>query len=64
MSLVEHSKLGPLLGGPEAPVLLGQAIAVANVVPVYVLSVVRDLALLPEAAARVAAWHAPASTSM
>ena len=58
MALVEHSKIGALLGGTEGPAFFDQAVSVARRVPVYALRVARDLARLDEAARTMMAWHA------
>ena len=59
LALVEHAKLGPLLGGRDAALLFGQAAAVARNVPVYLLRVARDLDRVGEAAAQIRTWHSP-----
>jgi hypothetical protein len=64
MSLLTHAKLGPILGGTEAQVLLSRAAAIAESVPVYELNVIRDLDRVEEVARTIAGWHqagAPAS---
>jgi hypothetical protein len=58
ISLVMHAKLGPLLTGPESPVVLTRAAEIAAVVPVYALHVVRDLERVDEVAKMLFAWHA------
>ncbi len=58
MALVQHTKLGALLGRSEAPVLLERAVATAGSVPVYRLDFVRDFACLDPVVAQLAAWHA------
>jgi hypothetical protein len=63
MSLVRHSKLGPVLAGSESPVLLARAADIAGVVPVYVLHVVRDLDRIDQVAKQLFAWHAGAANS-
>jgi len=55
--LVLHAKLGALLGKSEAPVLFERAVRVAEVVPVYELTIVRDLDRIPEVVAQLTAWH-------
>jgi hypothetical protein len=57
MALLTHAKLGPILGGTEAPVMLSQAAAIAETVPVYTLSVVRDLDRIEEVAGTIVGWH-------
>ncbi|MGQ0649171.1 MAG: hypothetical protein ACT4P7_16570 [Gemmatimonadaceae bacterium] len=58
LALIEHSKLGPLLGGPDAAVMFEQAAAIARQVPVYLLRIVRDLDRLAHAAEVIRSWHA------
>jgi hypothetical protein len=58
MMLVRHAKLGPILAGTEAPVMLGLSADIARVVPVYALHVLRDLDRLDEVSRQVIAWHA------
>lgn len=57
MSLVVHAKLGPLLTGVESPVVLTRAADIARAVPVYSLSVVRDLDRIDAVASQLIAWH-------
>lgn len=57
LALVRHAKLGPLLGRSEAPVLFEQAVNVARVVPVFSLSVARDLSRLEDVVTQILAWH-------
>jgi hypothetical protein len=57
LALVRHAKLGPLLGRGEAPVLFERAVDLARVVPVYSLSVARDLGRLEDVVTEVMAWH-------
>lgn len=57
MALVAHAKVGALLGRTEAPVLLGQATALARVVPVQRLSVARDFDRLPIVVDTILGWH-------
>lgn len=58
LSLVAHSKLGPVLTGSESPVMLALAADIAHTVPVYALHVVRDMDRLSDVARQVMAWHA------
>lgn len=58
MAMVTHAKLGPLLRGAPAAAHLARAAAVAAVVPAYTLRIARGFERLPEAAARILAWHA------
>jgi len=57
ISLLAHSKLGPVLAGSESPVMLALASNIARVVPVYTLHIVRDLDRLDEAARTILGWH-------
>jgi hypothetical protein len=57
VSLVEHAKSGALLGKSEAPALFGRAVGVARQVPVFQLTVYRDLTRLDDVAAQLVRWH-------
>lgn len=57
LGLVEHTKLGPLLGGVDAGVVFEQAATIASQVPVYLLKVGRDLARITEVAQTIVEWH-------
>ena len=57
IALVMHSKLGPVLTGSEAPVILSLAADIVQAVPVYALNIVRDLERIDEAARVVTGWH-------
>lgn len=57
VSMVQHAKLGALLGKSEAQVLLDRAVRVANAVPVYKLAIVRDFDRIAEAVAQLCEWH-------
>jgi hypothetical protein len=57
MMLVQHSRLGPLLGGLEGPTVLRRASAIAQRVPVHVLGVPRALDRLPAVVQQLEAWH-------
>jgi hypothetical protein len=61
VSLVQHSKLGSLLGGAEASIVLQRCAALVRQVPVYSLQVVRDGSRVVEVADRLIAWHGGAS---
>lgn len=56
--LMQHSKLGALLGGPESRHVFDRCALLAATVPVYRLDVGRDLAAVDDVAATVAGWHA------
>jgi hypothetical protein len=57
LSLIQNAKLGPLLGGSEAPLLLDIALRLSEQVPVYVLRVVRDYARLDAVVDQLMGWH-------
>lgn len=57
MALVQHAKCGVLLAKSEARVLFDRAVAIARQVPVYELTVVRDLARVAAVSEQVARWH-------
>jgi len=61
MALVQHAKLGALLGKSEAPVLFERAVAAARAVPVYALDFVRDFAHVDYVVGQLMEWHAMAS---
>jgi hypothetical protein len=57
LSLVQFSKIGGLLGGSEAPVVLERAAALAEAVPLYVVHVARALDRLDAVAEEIIGWH-------
>jgi hypothetical protein len=57
MELVRHSKIGALLGGPEARLILERATSIASAVPLYALEISRDLDRLPEVVRQIVDWH-------
>ena len=57
LAFVQFSKLGALLGGSEAPVVLDRAAALAEAVPAYVVDVARDLRQLDGVAEQFLHWH-------
>lgn len=57
VALVGQAKLGPLLGGPEAPLLLEAAGRLADRVPVYTLRLSPNLGRLADVARQVLDWH-------
>lgn len=61
VELLRYAKIGPLLGGSEAPTLLNRAVAVARHVRVYHLAVSHDFARLPAICAQLLEWHASSS---
>lgn len=61
MALVMHAKLGSVLTGIESPVVLARAADIAGRVPVYLLHVVRDLAVIDDVAKLLFNWHRPGS---
>lgn len=58
LSLIEHSKVGALLGGREGPRFFDMATTVASRVPVYALRITRDLGRLDEVTRVMTSWHA------
>lgn len=58
IELLRYAKVGPLLGGSEAPRLLDRAVAVARHVRVYRAEVSHDFARLPEICSQLRVWHA------
>ena len=63
MALVQHAKLGALLGKSEAPVLFERAVATARVVPVYTLDFVRDFTHVDHVVGQLMAWHGMATNT-
>ena len=57
IALIQHSKLGPLLGRNEAGIVLGFATQLADQVPAYTLEVTRDFDRLGEVARSLRSWH-------
>ena len=57
LAFVQFSKLGALLGGSEAPVVLDRAATLAGAVPTYVVDVARDLRQLDDVAEQLLRWH-------
>ena len=58
MALIQHAKIGMLLRGVEAPIVLERAIEVARQAPVYSLRVPRDFDRLDAVVAQLMQWHA------
>lgn len=58
LALIEHAKIGPLLGRKDAGIMFEQAAAIARRVPMYLLHVARDLERVSDAAATIRSWHA------
>jgi len=63
LAIVAHSKLGPLLGKAAAQVVFDRAVRVARAVPVYTLTIARDLACIGDVARHIAEWHRRASVA-
>jgi hypothetical protein len=61
LMLLANFKLARMTGGSEAPEVLRRAAIVADRVPVYALTVPRDLALLAQVASRLLGWHGGAA---
>jgi hypothetical protein len=62
LSVVSHLKLGAELGKADSAVNFDRAVRVTRSVPVYTLSVVRDLDRLGEVVAQLTRWHSESST--
>jgi hypothetical protein len=60
LGVVRHLKLGAELGAAESAVNFDRAVRVTQAVPVYTLSVVRDLDRIGEVVAQLTRWHAGA----
>lgn len=58
MALIRHAKIGMLLGGVDALVVLERATQVARQVPVYTLHVPRDLGAIDRVVSQLEEWHA------
>jgi len=58
VTLMQHSKLGALLGGGESRRIFERAVELASAVPIYRLEVARDLARVAEVAETIERWHA------
>lgn len=57
IAIVQHTKIGGLLGKSEAPVLFQRAVSLAREVPVYRFDFVRDFAVLDDVVTQLLAWH-------
>jgi hypothetical protein len=57
MSILQHPRLGALLGASGSRVLLDRAVSLAERVPVYSLEFVRDYGRLDEVVAQLMEWH-------
>lgn len=57
LGLIEHSKIGALLGRSDAAQVFEQAAAIAQKVPFYLLKVRRDLSQIGDVAATIRSWH-------
>jgi len=57
LAFVQFSKLGALLGGSEASLVLDRAATLAEAVPTYVVEVARDLRRLDGVAEQFLHWH-------
>ncbi|MEO6444499.1 MAG: hypothetical protein ABIZ91_04990 [Gemmatimonadaceae bacterium] len=57
VTLVQHSKLGALLGGAESLRVFDACASIAAAVPVYQLDVTRALDAVDEVAATIMRWH-------
>lgn len=61
LSLVQHAKVGELIGKSEAAVVFDLATRIARTVPVFLLSVTRRLDAIDGVSAQLADWHSQAS---
>jgi hypothetical protein len=57
VAVVGHVKIARMLGNSAARTLLDRCVAVASSVPVYRLTIPRDLDSLPQVATQIAGWH-------
>lgn len=57
LALVQHAKIGALLGRSQGPVMLDRATVIAGRVPVYVLRIERNLDTLDAVVGQIFAWH-------
>lgn len=57
LAVVPHVKIGAMLGAGATALMLERVATIANMVPVHQLSLVRDLARLPEAASVILGWY-------
>lgn len=64
MALVQHAKVGALLGKSEAAVVFDRATRLALLVPVYTLEVAHDFHRISEVVSEIRGWHeAPATAA-
>ncbi|HEX5436763.1 MAG TPA: hypothetical protein VFW98_06370 [Gemmatimonadaceae bacterium] len=61
MTIIRHSRIGPILGAHESAAFFPRAAAIADAVPVYTLAIARDLDRMPEVVAQLLQWHGPAA---
>lgn len=57
VTLMSHSKLGPLLGGAESMRIFDRCATIAATIPVYRLEVARDLESVDKVGETIARWH-------
>ena len=57
VNIVKHLKVGGVMGAAESSLSFDRAVRVAQSVPVYTLSVLRDLARIDEVVAQITDWH-------
>jgi hypothetical protein len=57
LTLVQHARLGPLLGGAESGAILTQMAELADRVDIFELFTVRDLARIGEVVQTIFSWH-------
>jgi hypothetical protein len=61
IALLGQTRLGELLGGPESATTLDRAVTLAQRVPVFELSVVRDMELMDTVIDQLMDWHGGAA---
>ncbi len=57
ISVLSHTKIGPLLGKSEATTVFDRAVTLADRVPIYALEIVRGFDRMSEAVDTIMAWH-------
>jgi hypothetical protein len=57
VTLMSHSKLGPLMGGAESMRIFDRCATIASTIPVYRLEVARDLESVDKVGETIARWH-------
>ncbi len=57
VTLMSHSKLGPLMGGAESMRIFDRCASLAATIPIYRLEVARDLGSVDQVGETIARWH-------